>query len=68
MSCFAVAAVHKRVGEAAYVACCNPNLGVHKYGRVKSYIVRIFLNKLFPPCFFYVVFEFNAERAVVPGV
>ena len=37
-----------------------PGARVHKYGAVKSRIVRRFLNEFFPPCFFDVIFEFYA--------
>ena len=45
-----------------------PGARVHKYGAVKSRIVRRFLNEFFPPCFFDVIFEFYAQRTEVPGV
>ena len=65
---FAGFAVHKRVGESADMAGSYPNLGVHKDRGVKTYVIGAFLNECFPPSAFYVVFEFNTERAVVPGV
>ena len=61
-------AVHKRVGKSAEVSRRHPCFGVHKYCAVKTDVVRAFLHEFFPPCSFDVVFQFNAERTVVPGV
>ena len=65
---FTFAAIHKRVREAAKVSRSNPSLRVHEDCGVKSYVVGIFLNKFFPPCFFNVVFKLGAKRAVVPCI
>ena len=64
----AAAAVQQRIGEACDVAGGDPGLGVHDDGGVEADIVGAFLNELLQPCFFDVVLEFNAERAVVPGI
>ena len=64
----ALAAVHKRIGKSANVTGCDPDLRVHKDGRVKTYIVLALLYEFFPPSSFYVVFVFNTERTVVPRV
>ena len=61
-------AVHKRVGEAAEVTGSNPCFGVHQDCGVQTDVVGAFLDKLLPPSALDVVLQFNAERAVVPGV
>ena len=65
---FAFLAVHKRIGKPANVAGSNPYLRVHQNSRIKADIIGAFLNKLFPPGLFYVVFQLYAQRAVVPCV
>ncbi len=60
--------VHKRIGKSCKVTRCNPGLRVHKDSSVKTYVILVFLNELFPPSTLDVVFELNSERAVVPGV
>ena len=57
----ALAAVHQRIGEAAEMAGGDPGLRVHKDGGVKTHIVAVFLNELFPPCSLDVVLQLNAE-------
>ena len=64
----ALLAVHKRVGKAAQVTGGDPCLRVHKYGGVQTDVIRVFLNKFFPPCAFDVVFQLHAQRTVVPCV
>ena len=61
-------AVDKRIVKGCNVTGSHPNLGVHKNSRVKTYVVGILLNKLFPPSALDVVFHLNAERTVVPRV
>jgi len=65
---FAFAAVHQRVGEAAEVARSDPSLRIHQDRGVEADVVRIFLNEFFPPGAFDIVFQFGAERTVVPSV
>ena len=65
---FAGFAIHKRVGKTAHVTACHPNVGVHQDSAVETYVIFVLLNELFPPSLFYIVFEFDAERTVVPGV
>ena len=36
--------------------------------RDSAYVVRALHDEFLPPCFFHVVFHFNAERAVIPGI
>ena len=62
------AAVEQGVREAGNVAGGDPCLRIHDYRGVKADIVGAFLNKLLQPRLLDVVFEFNAQRAVVPGV
>ena len=61
-------AVHQRVGEAADMAGSDPNLGVHDDCAVEADIVLALLHKALPPRALDVVFELNAERAVIPRV
>ena len=65
---FALAAVHERIGESAEVTGGDPCLRVHEDRAVQTDIVRIGLHEEMPPCLFDVVFELNAERAVVPCI
>ena len=60
--------VHQRVGEAANVTGCHPCLGVHQDCTVNADILRVFLNKFLPPCFFHVIFQFYTQRAIIPCV
>ena len=61
-------AVHQRIVEAAHMAGGHPHLAVHQDARVQTHIVLAFLDELLPPGALDVVFEFHAQRAVVPGV
>ena len=61
-------AVHQWIVEAAHVAGSHPDFPVHQNGRVQTHVVFAFLNELLPPGLFHVVFEFHAQRAVVPAV
>ena len=61
-------AVHQRIVEAADVAAGNPYFAVHQDGRVQTDVVLALLNEFLPPGALDVVFEFNAQRAVVPRV
>ena len=68
VACLAAAAVEQRVGEAGDMSGRDPSLGVHDDGGVESDVVGALLNKLLQPGLFDVVFEFNAQWAIVPGV
>ncbi len=68
VACFAVFAVHQRVGKSAHMAGSHPNFRIHQNSGVEADIVRAFLYKFFQPCLFHVVFEFHTQRTVVPGV
>ena len=68
LSCVAVPAVHKGVGEAAHVTRRDPCLGVHYYRGVKSDVIGTFLNEFLPPRLLDVVLELDAEGTVVPCV
>ena len=46
----------------------NPGLGIHQNGGVEPDVVRVLLNKFFPPGLFYIVLQLNAQRTVIPGV
>lgn len=50
------------------MSACLPSGGVHDDRAVKTYVVGIFDNEFFPPSLLDVVFELDAERAVVPRV
>lgn len=65
LSCVAVPAVHKGVGEAAHVTRRDPCLGVHYYRGVKSDVIGAFLNEFLPPRLLDVVLELDAEGTVV---
>ena len=67
-SLLAFAAVHERIGEASEMSRGYPRLRIHKYRRILTDIIRIFLNEFFPPCAFDVVFQLNSERTIVPCV
>ena len=64
----AVFAVHQRIGKASDVSAGYPYVGVHQDRAVDAGIERIFLHEFLPPSAFDVVFEFDAERAVVPSI
>lgn len=65
---FARFAVHQGVGKTADMTACLPRCRVHNYCAVKSDVVGIFNHEFLPPSLLDVVFELNAERAVVPRV
>ena len=60
--------VDERVVEGRDVSGSHPYLWIHQNGRVQSDIMRIFLDKFFPPRFFNIVFQFHAKRTIIPGV
>ncbi|MPM19201.1 hypothetical protein SDC9_65619 [bioreactor metagenome] len=64
----ATLAVHQRVGKAAHMAAGDPGFRVHEDRRVHTDVIGRFLHELAPPCALDVVFEFHAQRAVIPGV
>lgn len=68
MTRFAALAVHKRIAETAEVSACHPYVGIHEDSAVKSRVERVFLDKLFPPRTLDVVFEFYAQRTVIPCI
>ena len=62
------AAVQQRVREAGHMAGGHPGLRVHNDCGIQAHIIGALLHKLFQPCLFDVVFELNAQGAVVPAV
>ena len=60
--------VHQRVGKPAQMSGSNPGLRIHKYRTVHTYIIRAFLNKFLPPCFFYIVFKLHAKISIIPCI
>ena len=68
VAALASAAVHQRVAEVAHMAGGDPGLRVHQDSGIQADVVGAFLHKLFHPCFFDVVFELNAQGAIVPAV
>ena len=68
VSCLTAFAVHERVGKTAYVTGSYPNVGIHENRAVETRVEGVFLNEFFPPSALDIVFEFYAERTVVPGV
>ncbi len=65
---FAGLAVYQRVGESAHVSGCHPCLRVHQDRRVETDVVLGFLYKLSPPGVFDILFQFCAQRAVIPCI
>src|SRR3989344_6125557 len=59
-------AVRHRVGEAAYVPARLPCSWVHDDGRIKAVHIIPSVNKHVPPNILYVIFECDAQWAVVP--
>ena len=68
VAALAGAAVQQGIGEAGYVAGRHPSLGVHQNGGIQADVVRAFLHEFLQPGLFDVVFELNAQGAVVPAV
>ena len=68
VAALAGAAVQKRVREAGHMAGGDPGLGVHQDGGIQAHVVGAFLHELFQPGFLDVVFELDAQGAVVPAV
>ena len=60
--------VHQRIGKSAEMTGSYPCLRVHQDRTVNAYVVRALHDEFLPPCFFHVVFQFNTERAVIPGI
>ena len=67
-SLMALFAVHERIGEGTEMSGSDPCLRVHKNRAVKTYIIRILLDKFLPPGFLDIVLKLNAQIAVVPGI
>ena len=63
-----LAAIEKRIGKSCKVTACHPGLRIHENCGVQTDVVAVFLNELLPPRALYIVFEFDAQRTVVPGV
>ena len=63
----AVLALDERVGEGLDVSGCNPHLAGQDYRGVQPDDVCAAANHVVPPLAFDVLFEFHAQRAVVPG-
>ena len=63
----AVLALDERVGEGLDVSGCNPHLAGQDYRGVQPDDVCAAANHVVPPLTFDVLFEFHAQRAVVPG-
>ena len=68
MAGLAAFAVQQRVGEAGHMAGGDPGLGIHDDRRIQPDVGGAFLHEFLPPRALNVVFQFHAERAVVPGV
>ena len=64
----ALAAIHQRIRKARQVTAGDPGLRVHQNGGIQPHIVGVFLHEFFPPRALDVVFQFHAQRAVVPCV
>ena len=61
-------AVNQRVGESAHVSGCHPSLRVHQDRRVETDIVLGFLYELPPPGVLDILFQFCAQRTVIPCI
>ena len=68
MTALAGAAVDQRIRKTRHMAGSDPGLGVHQDGGVQPDVVGAFLHKFLEPGFLDVVFELNAQGAVVPAV
>ena len=65
---FARLAVHERIGKTTHMAARHPGLGVHQDRSVHADVVGTLLHEFTPPGTLDVVFEFYAQRAVIPRV
>ena len=61
-------AIHQRIVEAAHMPGSHPHFAVHQNRAVHARVVGIFLHEFAPPGALDVVFEFHAQRAIIPGV
>ncbi len=50
------------------MTACNPDFRIHQNSAVQPDIIGAFLDKFFDPCFFDIIFKFNAERAIIPCI
>ncbi len=64
----AFAAVHQGIRKTAQVPGRHPRLRIHEDRGVQPDVIGIFLHKLLPPRALDVVFQFHAERTVIPRV
>ncbi|MCG3161537.1 MAG: hypothetical protein JMDDDDMK_02721 [Acidobacteria bacterium] len=64
---FAFAAINQRVAESRFVARITPDQTIHQNRGVQTFHVVAFVNDRTPPRAHDVVFQFNAQRAVIPG-
>ena len=60
--------IHQWIVKATDMTRGDPGFGVHQDRRIETDIIGGLLNKFFPPGFFYVVFHFDTQRAVIPTV
>ena len=60
--------IHQRVGKTSQMSGSYPCLRIHQDCTVNTHIIWIFLNKFFPPGFFYVIFQFHTQITVIPGI
>ena len=64
----ALLAVNQGIGETTDMARGDPCLGIHQDSTVDADVMGIFLDKFLPPGCLDVVFQQDAQRAVVPGI
>src|SRR5262245_2131465 len=64
---FAFAAIDERVRERDFVARIAPDQPVHKDRRIQTLHVVALVNDRTPPGAHHVVFQLDAQRAVIPG-
>ena len=67
-SFFTFFTIHKRIAESTQMTGCHPCLRIHKDCAVHTYIIRIFLHKLFPPCTFYIILQFYTKVTIIPCI
>ena len=60
--------VHQRICKSTQMTGCHPCLWIHKNGTIHTYVVRILLNELLPPCLLHIVFELNSKVSVIPCI
>ncbi len=64
----ALLAVHQRIVEPAHMPGRDPGFRVHENGAVQTDVIAALGDEFAPPCPFDIVFELDAQRAVIPCI